>query len=180
MMKKKVESRKERILREALILFAEIGYADTSTKAIAQQAEVSEALIFKHFGNKDNLLFHLIKSGYRRVLSHHKGLMIYRNAKDFLCSMINLPVELVNEDPLFWKLQERLSHHEFSRQQHELFMKPVYPIINRAFSELGYARPELETQFLLLVIEMLWKKVAIGELSNTAELNRFLESKYGL
>ncbi len=179
-MKKKTESRKERIMREALVLFAEIGYADTSTKAIAQRAAVSEALIFKHFGNKDNLLFHLIKSGYRRVLAHHKGMMTYKNAKSFLRSMINLPVELVNEEPLFWKLQERLSHHEFSRQQHELFMKPVYPIIKKAFSELGYEYPELETQLLLLIIEALWKKEANGELENTAELNKFLESRYGL
>lgn len=167
-------------MREALLLFAEMGYADTSTKVIAHRAGVSEALIFKHFGNKDSLLFQLIKSGYRRVLSHHKGMMTYKDAKSFLRSMINLPKELVNEEPLFWKLQERLSHHEFSRQQHELFMKPVYPIIKRAFSELGYEHPELETQFLLLIIETLWKKEANGELTNTDELNRFLESKYGL
>lgn len=178
-MKEKTESRKERIMREALLLFAEVGYVDTSTKVIAQRAGVSEALIFKHFGNKDNLLFHLIKSGYRRVLAHHKGMMTYKNAKSFLRSMINLPKELVNEEPLFWKLQERLSHHEFSRQQHELFMKPVYPIIKKAFSELGYEHPELETQFLLLLIEILWKKEANGELKNAEELSDFLAVKYG-
>ena len=165
-------------MREALLLFAEKGYMDTSTKIIAQQAGVSEALIFKHFGNKDNLLFHLIKSGYRRVLLHHRGMMIYRDAKSFLRNMINLPKELVSEDPLFWKLQERLSHHEFSRQQHELFMKPVYPTIKRAFSELGYEDPELETQLLLLIIEILWKKEANGELRQSAELASILATKY--
>jgi len=180
MMKRKAESRKEKIMREALLLFAEKGYIDTSTKIIAQRAEVSEALIFKHFGNKDGLLFHLIKSGYRRVLQHHRGMMIYQDAKSFLRSMINLPKELVSEEPLFWKLQERLSHHEFSRQQHELFMKPVYPVIKRAFSELGYGNPELETQLLLMIIETLWKKEANGELSHSAEVAKLLEAKYGL
>lgn len=179
-MKQKVESRKEKILKEALLLFAEKGYMDTSTKVIAQRAGVSEALIFKHFGNKDNLLFHLIKSGYRRVLQHHRGMMTYRDARSFLGSMINLPRELVNEEPLFWKLQERLSHHEFSRQQHESFMKPVYPTIKRAFTELGYDDPELETQLLLMVIEILWKKEANGELGHSAEVARLLEAKYGL
>lgn len=167
-------------MREALLLFAEKGYMDTSTKVIAQRAEVSEALIFKHFGNKDRLLFHLIKSGYRRVLQHHRGMMIYRDAKSFLKSMINLPKELVSEEPVFWKLQERLSHHEFSRQQHELFMKPVYPAIKRAFNELGYENPELETQLLLMIIETLWKKEANGELSHSAEVAKLLEAKYGL
>lgn len=179
-MNQKVESRKEKILKEALMLFAERGYMNTPTRVIAQRAGVSEALIFKHFGDKDHLLFHLIKSGYRRVLQHHKGMLTYRDAKSFLRSMINLPKELVNEEPLFWKLQERLSHHEFSKQQHELFMKPVYPAIKRAFMELGYKNPEQETQLLLLVIEILWKKEASGELSHSAEMAKLLEAKYGL
>ena len=165
-------------MREALLLFAEKGYFDTSTKIIARQAGVSEALIFKHFGNKDNLLSHLIKSGYRRVLQRHRGMMTYRDAKSFLRNMINLPKELVSEDPIFWKMQERLSHHHFSKQQHELFIKPVYPAIRKAFSELGYADPELETQLLLLIIEILWKKEANGELRESAELTSVLEGKY--
>ena len=179
-MRQKAESRKEKIMREALLLFAEKGYIDTSTKIIAQHAGVSEALIFKHFGNKDNLLSLLIKSGYRRVLQYHRGMMTYRDAKSFLQNMINLPKELVNEDPVFWKMQERLSHHDFSKQQHELFIKPVYPALKRAFTELGYDRPELETQLLLLIIEILWKKEAAGELHESAALAKILEDKYGI
>jgi len=179
-MKDNALSRKEKIMREALLLFAENGYADTSTKIIAQNAGVSEALIFKHFGNKDSLLFHLIKSGYRRVLLHHKGMMTYKDPRDFLRNMINLPSKLVADEPLFWKLQERLSHNPFSRQQHEQFMKPVQPIINRAFTELNYENPDLETQLLLIIIDMLWKKEASGELDQTLDLALLLEKKYNL
>ncbi|GAA4515199.1 TetR/AcrR family transcriptional regulator [Sphingobacterium thermophilum] len=179
-MKSSLLSRKEKILEAALALFAENGYADTSTKEIANQAGVSEALIFKHFGNKDSLLAHLIKSGYRRVLQHHRGMMTYKNAKDFLRNMIFLPGKLVAEEPLFWKLQERLSHIPFSRQQHEQFMKPVHPIIIRAFKELGYEDPEIEAEFLLLVIDMLWKKEASGEIDNSLDLALLLEKKYQL
>lgn len=167
-------------MKEALLLFAEKGYTDTSTKMIAINAGVSEALIFKHFGNKDALLFHLIKSGYRRVLMHHKGMMTYKDPKDFLRNMINLPTKLVADEPLFWKLQERLSHHSFSKQQHEQFMKPVQPIINRAFTELNYENPELETQLMLLIIDMLWKKEASGELEQSLDLAILLEKKYHL
>lgn len=179
-MKSSLLSRKEKILEAALALFAENGYADTSTKEIANQAGVSEALIFKHFGNKDSLLAHLVKSGYRRVLQHHRGMMTYKNAKDFLRNMIFLPSKLVAEEPLFWKLQERLSHIPFSRQQHEQFMKPVHPIIIRAFKELGYEDPEIEAEFLLLVIDMLWKKEASGEIDNSLDLALLLEKKYQL
>jgi len=179
-MKEKAASRREKIIKEALLLFADKGYDDTSTKLIAAHADVSEALIFKHFGHKDQLLIHLIKSGYRRVLSKNKGMLTYQNPRVFLQNMIGLPQKLVNEEPLFWKLQERLSHHEFSRQQHELFIKPVHPIIERAFVELGFAHPELETQFLLLVIEMLWKKAANGEIEHIDQLTILIKSKYGL
>lgn len=179
-MKESTLSRKEKIMQAALTLFAERGYADTSTKEISTKAEVSEALIFKHFGNKDALLAHIIKSGYRRVLQHHRGMMTYRNAKDFLRNMIFLPGKLVAEEPLFWKLQERLSHIAFSKQQHEQFMKPVQPIIVKAFEDLGYSNPALETEYLLLVIDMLWKKEACGEIDNSLDLALLLEKKYDL
>lgn len=179
-MKETSISRKEKILQTALALFAQNGYADTSTKEISLQAGVSEALIFKHFGNKDALLMHLIKSGYRRVLQHHRGMLTYKGAKDFLRNMIFLPSKLVAEEPLFWKLQERLSHVPFSRQQHDLFMKPVQPILKRAFIELGAEDAELETQCLLLIIDMLWKKEACGDINNSSELALLLQKKYKL
>lgn len=179
-MKEDMYSRKEKIAQSSLRLFAEKGYSDTSTKEIAQAAGVSEALIFKHFGNKDALLTHLIKAGYRRVLQHHRGMLQYSSAKEFLANMISLPSKLVAEDPLFWKMQERLSHIPFSSSQHEQFMKPVQPIILRAFKELGYAQPELETEFLLLIIDMLWKKEAYGELERPDRIAQLLEKKYDL
>lgn len=179
-MKETVLSRKEKILQTSLQLFASKGYLDTTTKEIATKAEVSEALIFRHFGNKDALLAHIIKSGYRKVVLHHKGMMSYRGAKDFLKNTIQLPSKLVADEPLFWKLQERLSHHSFSRSQHEQFIKPVQPILLRAFQELNYQEPELETQFLMLVIDMLWKKEACGDVKNAADLARLVEQKYQL
>lgn len=179
-MKETTLSRKEKIMKVALSLFATKGYVDTSTKEIALGAEVSEALIFKHFGNKDSLLAHIIKSGYRRVLSHHRGMMTYANPREFLRNMILLPNKLVSDEPLFWKLQERLSHNSFSRQQHEQFMKPVQPVLVKAFSELGYEDPELETQCLLLIIDMLWKREASGDIDNGRALAQLLEKKYNL
>src|SRR5690606_26845977 len=179
-MKDTTLSRKEKIMKVALSLFATRGYVDTSTKEISIEAGVSEALIFKHFGNKDSLLAHIIKSGYRRVLSHHRGMMVYKEPKEFLRNMIFLPSKLVAEEPLFWKLQERLWHNSFSKQQHEQFMKPVQPILVKAFSELGYDNPELETQFLLLIIDMLWKREANGDIDNGAELAQLLKKKYNL
>lgn len=179
-MKRQSANRREKIMDAALLLFSEKGYADTSTKLIAKEADVSEALIFKHFENKDKLLFHLIKSGYRRVLSQNKGMLNYQDPKTFLRYMIDLPKKLVSEEPLFWKLQERLSHHEFSKQQHALFMKPVNTIINKAFIELGMENPAMETQFLLLLIDMLWKRAVTQDIINMDEITSLIKQKYNL
>lgn len=43
------------ILKAASKLFAAHGYAGTATNAIAKTAKLNEALIFHHFGNKENL-----------------------------------------------------------------------------------------------------------------------------
>ncbi len=48
-------SARERILEAAIDRFAEDGVTGTSLKAIAEQAEVSQALILHHFGSKDTL-----------------------------------------------------------------------------------------------------------------------------
>ncbi|HLQ99198.1 MAG TPA: TetR/AcrR family transcriptional regulator [Sphingobacterium sp.] len=171
-------SRKEKIVREALALFSTQGFVDTSTKLIAKNAGVSEALIFKHFKSKDALLSHIIRSGYQRIIMEHKGMLTYKGPKDFIRRMLYLPNKLVSDAPQFWKLQERLSHHSFSRAQHDQFMKPVRPVIKRAFKELNYEDPKLETELLIFIIDMLWKREASGEIKTSVKMAHLLALKY--
>ena len=56
-------TKKENILTAALDLFAKQGVAASSTRAIAQEAGVSEGLIFRHFVNKEALLTEVLKKG---------------------------------------------------------------------------------------------------------------------
>ena len=56
------ETATEFILTAAELLFSEKGYAGTTTKAVAQEARVSEVTIFRHFQNKAGLLKALIDS----------------------------------------------------------------------------------------------------------------------
>ena len=53
---KKKTKKQEAIVEAAIKLFAEKGYANTSTAEIAKVAEVSEGTIFKHYRTKDILL----------------------------------------------------------------------------------------------------------------------------
>ncbi|MDY0038718.1 MAG: TetR/AcrR family transcriptional regulator [Desulforhabdus sp.] len=61
--------RKLAILREATRLFAEKGYDATPVSEIARAAGVSEGAIFRHFDNKEDLLFQLFKGIRESFLS---------------------------------------------------------------------------------------------------------------
>jgi len=54
--------RRQQILDVALELFAERGYSATSTRLLAQRLGVSEALIFRYFATKRDILLALISS----------------------------------------------------------------------------------------------------------------------
>ncbi len=54
-MKLSSEERREAIIRAVRRVFAEKGFHGTTTRALAEAAGVSEALLFKHFPNKEEL-----------------------------------------------------------------------------------------------------------------------------
>lgn len=56
------DERREQLCQIAMRLFSERGFRGTTTKEIASAAGVSEAVIFKHFSNKDEL--------YAAILDH--------------------------------------------------------------------------------------------------------------
>lgn len=57
---KKQTEKQQKIAESAIKLFAEKGYANTSTSEIAKAAGVAEGTIFRHYKTKDNLLLSLI------------------------------------------------------------------------------------------------------------------------
>ena len=57
----KLAPKKRAVVEAALLCFAELGYAATSTRAIAQRAGVAEATIFRHFESKADLLIRLVR-----------------------------------------------------------------------------------------------------------------------
>ena len=62
-------SSRDRILAAAEELFAERGYARTSTARLATTAGVPQGLIFYHFGTKEGLLLALIRERSTRTLA---------------------------------------------------------------------------------------------------------------
>lgn len=59
------EERRQQILDLATELFARQGFQGTTTRQIAQQAHVNEAIIFRHFPTKDELYWAVIENQIR-------------------------------------------------------------------------------------------------------------------
>ncbi len=174
-------NRKQSIADNALALFAGRGYDNTSTQLIAKAAGVSEALIFKHFGNKEKLLAFIIKEGYKRIVEHNRGIFQDKNPLDFIYTVIELPYKLVWEEPQFWELQYRLLDLEVSMKQHQRFMQPLHAMLVKAFKELKYEHPEKETALMLVFVEAFWKYLIAhrDEPKNRfLEMQQFFKSKY--
>ncbi|KNY29254.1 TetR/AcrR family transcriptional regulator [Pseudobacteroides cellulosolvens] len=56
----KETTKQQKIVEIAIKMFAEKGYANTSTSEIAKAAGVAEGTIFRHYGTKENLLMWVI------------------------------------------------------------------------------------------------------------------------
>ncbi len=59
-MRLKAEARRAQILDKAVGLFAQYGYEGTTTRRIANEAGVTEAVIFRHFESKEELYWQVI------------------------------------------------------------------------------------------------------------------------
>jgi AcrR family transcriptional regulator len=61
-------SARDEILDAAAALFAEFGYAGTSTRSIAERVGIRQASLYYHFAGKDELLLELLETSVRPSL----------------------------------------------------------------------------------------------------------------
>lgn len=54
-------STRQRLIESALKLFTSLGVTETTTKAVAELAQVNEVTLFRHFGNKQGLLLAVLE-----------------------------------------------------------------------------------------------------------------------
>jgi AcrR family transcriptional regulator len=102
---KKQTDKQQKIVESAIKIFAEKGYANTSTSEIAKTAGVAEGTIFRHYGTKDNLLLSVIvpfikdsipsmaEATYKKVMTEDVSCF-----EDFLRALIKNRVNFIKEN----------------------------------------------------------------------------------
>lgn len=91
---------KQQILRAAMKLFSEQGYAATSIRDIAQESGYTNPALYKHFASKEELALHLFDTCHRRLWAACNATVV--NAKGFenkLEGYVGQWLALVDEHP---------------------------------------------------------------------------------
>jgi TetR/AcrR family transcriptional regulator len=114
----KAGERRDQLLKIAKQLFSEGGFENTTTKAIAAAAGVSEAIIFRHFSTKEELYASLLdqKADEIGIRAWGKELADCAASEDdegLVLSVVKHILEADRRDPQFRKLmlQAALSGH---------------------------------------------------------------------
>lgn len=93
------EERRQQILRVAMKLFSQHGFRGTTTKEIAARAGVSEAMVFRHFANKEEL--------YNAILDHKACVGGMADPRELLSG----PIERKDDRAVFEELAVAMMRH---------------------------------------------------------------------
>ena len=165
---------KKKILDTALSHFVKQGINGSSTRRIALDAGVSEALIFKHFHFKDGLIEALVEQveeHFIRILADCPT-----DPTELIQFCMELPLELDEEATRLWKFLYQLRWHD-PRSFQQLF-QPVYKRLTGALESLRYPFVEDEAELILCYIHGLAISTLPGGQGNPQNLLRVLRTKY--
>ena len=123
------EQRREAIVGAALPLFARKGFANTTTRELAEAAGVSEALIYKHFPSKESLYAEIQNTGCK---DKDQGLEKLAGAEPSTSTLVHIVYYLLRTivmgkpgDTISWEIKHRmilnscLEDGEFTRLLYE-------------------------------------------------------------
>jgi AcrR family transcriptional regulator len=131
---KKQTNKQQKIVETAIKMFAEKGYANTSTSEIAKAANVAEGTIFRHFGTKDNLLLSVIlpfiKESIPTLAEEVFNEIFSENVicfEDFLRALLKNRISFIKENKEIFQIvvKEFLYDEELRRELQPYFLENI-------------------------------------------------------
>lgn len=89
---------RDRLLDAAKVLFSVHGFENTSTAAIARQANTSESQLIKHFGSKEGLLEAIFDEGWRNMDFIGQAIKVLPSPVDRLRMIFELVLQALERD----------------------------------------------------------------------------------
>ena len=136
------DERRLQILRIAMRLFSQRGFRGTTTKEIAVAAGVSEAMVFRHFANKEALYSAILdqKACVHDTLDPRLAVAEAIERKDDRAVFEGIALEALNQhdcDPEFQRLllYSALEEHDLAHMFWEKFVRRVYRSLGNYISQ---------------------------------------------
>lgn len=171
-------TKKELILKKSLELFSSKGFKATSTRSIADSAEVSEGLIFKHFKSKNGLLSELLKIGASKSTPEIQKIKNSEDPKVVISSCIKFFLNIKKEDYPYWRLYYA---NGFEENSQTIGLEPILKkTVTEAFKKLGHVKIELEAELLLNSLDGLMIKMLTMNNYNPEDQVNLILKKYRL
>ena len=170
--------KQEKILFTALQLFGTEGYHAVATSKIAKQAGVSEALIFRHFENKEGLLNAIMDIAKEKAKVVFADVVMEPDPKEVIKKIIELPFQIPKEDYEMWRLTYSLKWQ--TNQYDTSKMDPIRMALRNAFEKLGYKNANAETELLLIFLDGMTTTMLLHEPENKEDILNTIKAKYNL
>jgi AcrR family transcriptional regulator len=174
---RRIAARRTLILEAAARLFAEKGFHRTTTKDIAEAADVSEGTLYNYFENKDEMLMGimtLLVDAQRVDLRLSDGLPV--EARRFLMAMLQSQREMVEQKGAMLQsvLSEILVNPDLRQRYYEELTLPVLGILTghlqarRLMGQISPVDPALVARILVGLTTGLFILEVLGDPKVTA------------
>ena len=171
--------KQNKILTNALELFAEEGFHGTSTNKIAKAAGVSEGLIFRHFKNKEGLLNAILEQGKEMGTAYFAPIFEMTDPKEILSAIISIPFQIDQAEHKFWRLIYALKWQQ--QKYNSISFELMFEKSTAAFAELGYEDPKAEGTILEMILDGAATVILLkDEQYDSAKTLNALKIKYNL
>ncbi|MFQ3543970.1 TetR/AcrR family transcriptional regulator [Halobacillus rhizosphaerae] len=138
---KEITPKQAQILQAAVEIFAEKGYASSSTSEIAAKAGVAEGTIFRHYKTKKELLISIVTPVMTKFtvpfFATHFANQVFENPpaefEELLRNLLKNRFEFAKQNAPLIKIliQEIAFHEELQDRIQEVFLEEVFPKFER-------------------------------------------------
>lgn len=139
--------RRSQILASALEVFSELGFHGARTRDLAERAGVSEALLFRHFPTKEDLIRAILESlGFEQRIEMMEERFAKLPPREALCRLAEYTLTALRDEPrvfrvvFFGVLEMPDLAMEFYRRFLSRLLALETRLFQRAFAERGKKR----------------------------------------
>jgi AcrR family transcriptional regulator len=145
------------ILESAMRLFAQKGYAHTTTRNIATEAGLSVGLMYHYFSNKESLLQAVFDFVMARIDDRITAVLQTSPPNEILANLLHTIFDLLAREPEFWALFYMLRTQpaimSILGDDFRLRTAMLRTCFMEELTKSGWSNPEMEAYYLYSVVE---------------------------